>query len=301
MHRSLPLLAALLVLPSLVVAQPAPGCLPTQEQCLNDATLGLHAVPRSPGPGGGGSPGSCATAPTSFACDAPGMTSTFAVQAAVHEGYDLYLVAADIDPLRGLQSIELGLEITGSVFSTWTLCADGEAQAGGWPATGGGNVISWNTCQATTPDPGDPQGGAVAIAGFFYVYAYGDAEFRVKPGSVVPVKVSLLDCLGSELSPNRTQFGAVGFGSGTGVQPCFQNPIPTPVDCSTDPSLTAPVCCNDGACMWLDCQHTRVQCEALGGTWIEDVPCSELNTVCSTVPVEMRSWGAIKSTFGSGD
>jgi hypothetical protein len=147
--------------------------------------------------------------------------------------YNVYLLATrgPLSPLRGLQcgiTYETGSEGdeangTGVDVFGWTLCADLEFITTGpneWPAPGGGNLITWVECQQSQ----------LAVAGYFYVGAYGTDEMRI---TVRPVDglAKVADCGGAESEISAGNLGYVAFGAGQTVcnpclTPCNLQPIP---------------------------------------------------------------------------
>ncbi len=108
----------------------------------------------------------------------------------------------------------------------WVACGDLQFASTGWPASGGGNLVTWNTggtqC-STVPRLGNALVGAVAVAGYFYVGAYSPDLMRVV---VRPVDgaAKVADCTAVEDVVTggidaETFMGAVGFGR-PGINPC---------------------------------------------------------------------------------
>jgi hypothetical protein len=98
---------------------------------------------------------------------------------------DIYLVIAGGAAVQGIAGVSCGIEYNpssgqGLDMFAWTLCADLEftnvGPNGEWPESGGGNRITWaDNCQTTVLG----SDGAHAVAGCFYVYAYGPDTFKV--------------------------------------------------------------------------------------------------------------------------
>jgi hypothetical protein len=149
---------------------------------------------------------------------------------------DVYLVVARGQPGPGIAGISCGIQYdprpqNGVDMFGWTLCADMEFTNAGpngvWPASGGGNRITWSmedNCQRTVINPD----GVHAIAGAFYVYAYSEDYFSVTPNmNLVIPEFAVADCSAqaSYFSLNA-DMGTVGFGSITdgsfagGLNPC---------------------------------------------------------------------------------
>jgi hypothetical protein len=129
----------------------------------------------------------------------------------------------------GVGGLSLGLDYT-NLFVTFTSCTDGlEFTNNGWPASGGGNRITWTSCpapaglQATTPS------GIQVVFGAFYVYKYGvDTQFKIAKNQLSPGteddELVVGDC-GAAESPLSILAGAiVGVGSAEGYNPCGKIP-----------------------------------------------------------------------------
>ena len=89
-----------------------------------------------------------------------------------------------------------------------------------WPATGTGNLISWDAdenCQRIVYG----SYGVHAVAGSFYTYAYGDGSLTITPNSVAgDSDFRVVDCDGEE-SLLSTPGGSVGSGATQGFNPCL--------------------------------------------------------------------------------
>ena len=105
----------------------------------------------------------------------------------------------------------------------WTLCADMEFTNAGaygeWPASGGGNRITWSlvdACQRTVIDPD----GVHAIAGAFYVYAYSaDCLWVTRNENLTVPELAVADCTAQATYLGYRHAGWVGFGC-EGWTPC---------------------------------------------------------------------------------
>ena len=104
----------------------------------------------------------------------------------------------------------------------WHSCARMEFRGDGWPGPGSGNTITWGT-GSLCPEV------EIAVAGFFYVSAYGPAVMSVAPWPVTGV-VKIADCGAAEdrvLSRSRVGWIALGGASvGTDSDGC--NPVLEP-------------------------------------------------------------------------
>lgn len=152
---------------------------------------------------------------------------------------DVYLVIGQVNSV-GVNGVRLGIDYNGAPGAGldefgWTLCTDGlefpnAGPNGVWPAAGGGNTITWLTCQQTVIDPE----GIHAVVGSFYLYAYGPDTFSITPNNnlLSGAELQLSDCNGQITDfPLDTITGAVDFGGGYGVNPCtdIEPPPPPPV------------------------------------------------------------------------
>jgi hypothetical protein len=156
--------------------------------------------------------------------------SQYNVQGALHVSERaIYLLAVNPDVTAGVAGLSCGIDYKAAefagvdVFGYW-ICADTEV-AGGWPAAGTGNRITWDpvaNCQRTTVG-GE---GVHALAAVFYVYAYGDGVFEITGNPDTPdSELVVIDCAGNEhaqlVPPAR-----VGFGAPRGFNPCLAD-VPT--------------------------------------------------------------------------
>jgi hypothetical protein len=108
----------------------------------------------------------------------------------------------------------LGIDIYG-----WSLCADLQfptSAAPAWPEPGSGNLITWASetrCQI----------GPVAVAGYFYVGAYGAGRLEITPRSI-DAAAKLADCQSAEFALPATHLGWATFsdsGNEPGCNPCL--------------------------------------------------------------------------------
>lgn len=186
------------------------------------SVIALHGVPRTASP-----PFNCVVrnleGASGFSCDE--FTSD---SLSLGIGHDVYLVVANGNPQWGISALSCGLEFDDDIaVKEWRVCADIDYAGPGWPSTSGsGNRITWasrSNCQNTTLD----SHGVHAVAGAFYVYAYGDGELRITPNGVPQSGPELLvaDCRGRE-SEIADGAAVVGFGSRRGRNPCL---LPTAV------------------------------------------------------------------------
>jgi len=145
---------------------------------------------------------------------------------------DVYLVVALADPAFGIAGLSCGISynpaaVAGVDVFAWILCSDLEfpnaGPNGSWPASGGGNRITWAAgpnCQNA-----DLNGeGVHAVAGAFYIYAYSDDQMCVTGNlNLVVPEFKVADCNASE-SDVLFGGGCVGYGQ-AGYNPCDDTPV----------------------------------------------------------------------------
>ena len=153
---------------------------------------------------------------------------------------DVYLVVARALEAPGIAGLSCGIMYDGvapsgiDVFG-WYLCADLEFTNAGafgeWPEAGGGNRITWSmidACQRTVIGTD----GVHAIAGAFYIYAYGPDVLQVTPNNNLQSEpeLAVADCTASTtyLPVDGSAAGSVGFGQ-PGCNPCAENCGPPPI------------------------------------------------------------------------
>jgi hypothetical protein len=157
--------------------------------------------------------------------------SQYVVTGALHQSLLVYMVIAQVDtPLfsDGITGISMGIQYNGNTGQGldvigWTLCSDGieypnAGPRGDWPASGGGNVVTWITCQETRIG----NDGVHAVVGAFSVYAYSSDQMRITPNRNLDggSSFALANCQGSEKHPDTlVTLGRAGFGT-PGLNPC---------------------------------------------------------------------------------
>jgi hypothetical protein len=150
--------------------------------------------------------------------------------------YFLYVMGCNyLD--RGLGGIEFGINYPGGyepagglqpicVFD-WTLCADLEFPSTGWPAPGGGNLITWSTANCG-PDVQPEWFIMYKVAGFFYLGAYSPAQFTITTRPVSGL-FKVADCAAVELDLTHDGYarGIAGFGNTSLAWPgCYSQGLP---------------------------------------------------------------------------
>jgi hypothetical protein len=130
----------------------------------------------------------------------------------------------------GVGGISFGVEYTGLLFVNFINCTDGiPFTNNGFPASGGGNRLTWTTCpQAGSDDPAIsnmqatvPSGIQVCF-GAFYIYKYGqNMTFDISPNHLDSGdELAVGDC-GAAVSFLSPLAGAkVGIGTAQGYNPC---------------------------------------------------------------------------------
>lgn len=161
--------------------------------------------------------------------------STYTTHGDVGNGYDLYVVIGQGDS-TGIGGATFGITYNGlhgegiDVIGDWILCASGlEFPSAGWPASGTGNVLTWNpqTGCATTVIAGE---GVHATAGFLYVFAYGEDRFAITPHMKLDSGPALLvaDCTSREIPVPEYLAGYVDFGGDPALNPGYNPCAPVP-------------------------------------------------------------------------
>ncbi len=147
---------------------------------------------------------------------------------------DVYLVVARGDSVTGIVGASCGVQYNQAVgmgvdMHGWTLCADLESISagpnGGWPNSGGGNRMTWvasTNCQRTVA--GDQ--GVHAVAGAFYVYAYGtDVLNLTENKNVAFPELAVANCSGHTDHLPWARVAFVTFSAGgvlEGCNPCTE-------------------------------------------------------------------------------
>jgi hypothetical protein len=169
---------------------------------------------------------------------------------------DVYLVLARGDSL-GFAGLSCGLEYDNSPGQgvdvlTWTFCGDWQFPSVDWPESQSGSRMTWNTtlrCQNTAAGAD----GVHALAGVFYVYAYGSDSFRITehPRLVSGPELQVADCMNNIFFLDPAEdVGEVRFSTATamvGFNPCTQSGSvpgalpPPPVPPSPPPPPPGPV------------------------------------------------------------
>ena len=157
--------------------------------------------------------------------------SDYVAEGPLGENLLVYMVVAQADTPAfsdGIAGVSMGIEYNGNLGQgvdvySWTLCADGQeypnaGPRGEWPASGGGNTITWLTCQETRIG----SDGMHAVVGAFGVYAYSADLLKVTPNRNLQSGpfLGFANCDAEEVRPDSiSSSGWAGFGI-DGRNPC---------------------------------------------------------------------------------
>jgi hypothetical protein len=155
-------------------------------------------------------------------------------------GKDIYLVVAQAAQGPGVAGLSCGLSFDYGILFSWTNCATLEFRNNGWPASGGGNRITWATstaCQTTVVG----SDGVHAVAGVFYMYAYdpGQGTLAITQNlGIVPPELQVADCAATESNLTLGAVGRVAISGNSNdsrrCNPCLEDCLgPIPVREST--------------------------------------------------------------------
>jgi len=176
---------------------------------------------------------------TKNACSLPGLTS----QGVNYDDpgtspdsfYFTYLIVCNGSDSTGVAGLECGIDYPAAIqVYNWNLCGDLEFPSTGWPAAGGGNLVTWdadNNCQSQPSNPLVPY-TVIAVAGYFYMGAYGPSQMDVTPRPITGF-AKVADCSAREddlLGFIPSRLGFAGFGGTFGYNSCI---IWDPVEEST--------------------------------------------------------------------
>lgn len=168
--------------------------------------------------------------------------TSYVIDGALNTDYSMYLVVGQISPTDtlealagGIRGITLGIQYAGGTsgikINSWTTCADLEFPNGSpqWPASAGGNVMTWVDCQGTNIDPD----GKHIVVGAFSIYAYGADVFQITDNkNLANPALELADCNGATFNVDPLHAGFIRFGGGSSCNPCL-TPCIVPVTPTT--------------------------------------------------------------------
>jgi hypothetical protein len=103
-----------------------------------------------------------------------------------------------------------------------------------WPASGGGNLMTWDAtgpqCTPASGVPGNSVIGATAVFGYFYIGSYSPSQLRITPRPVDGI-AQVANC-GSQVdnvqdgpTDAETFLGVLGIAGGTAINPCGREPV----------------------------------------------------------------------------
>lgn len=169
------------------------------------------------------------------AAAAPTCSEIVTAGALYPQAYFAYLLVTDADSTAGVAGVQCGISYNGAPSAgveiySWTNCATLEFSSGGWPMSGSGNLITWDsTARCQRNQPGGPGTGVVAVAGYFYCAAYGSDTLRITIREVdgtarVASCAAIEDVLDSIQQPSTpSPLGFAVFspgGTAAGYNPC---------------------------------------------------------------------------------
>ena len=167
--------------------------------------------------------------------------SDYVVQGSLNQDLLVYMVVRVDSLSSGIAGVTAGIEYNGNFgqgvdVTSWTLCTDGlefpnAGPRGDWPASGGGNSITWITCAGQRIG----NDGLHGVVGAFGVYAYSADQLKITPNRNLEIGPSLTvaNCSGGEVHLDSTFAGGwAGFWT-IGRNPCrltstgIGDPLPT--------------------------------------------------------------------------
>jgi len=145
----------------------------------------------------------------------------------------LYLIVGSAAARVGGVSLGIRYEHLGV---EWTSCAGGhQLRNNDWPASCGGNAISWATCPTAESEyVANTPNGIQVLFGYFYIYGYGvDTRFEIIPNpGIEPLELAVFDCGFQKDALDISHAGVMGYGL-QGYNPCCGDwwfPPPPPWD-----------------------------------------------------------------------
>lgn len=131
---------------------------------------------------------------------------------------------------EGVGALSFGIEYE-DLFVTFTSCTDGlEFPNNGWPASGGGNRITWTTCPAPAGLQAETADGLQVCFGAFYVYKYGTPTmFSIIRNPLEPGpeddELAVSDCNGEVSYLSILLATQVGVGTTWSYNGCLHGPV----------------------------------------------------------------------------
>lgn len=156
--------------------------------------------------------------------------------APVGGNYYTYLLVTDGNQAAGIAGVQFGIVYPAGWFVEWHICATLEFAMAGFPQSGTGDLVTWDsTTRCQRSEPGGAGTGVVAPAGYFYMTPYTPGVMQVVPRQADNV-AKVADCTAAEdvvegggVVRTPSHLGAAGFPSG-GFNPCG---LVTPVQSTT--------------------------------------------------------------------
>ncbi len=153
--------------------------------------------------------------------------TSYHMQLVIDHGDSMATVIAG-NPAAGLAGVQFGVEYpsgaAGIGIFSWNLNATLEFTSRQFPASGGGNLITWNSgtlCQSSR----------LTCAGWFYLGAYQASTFHLVKRQV-DNKTGLADCNAKEFALELGNLGFAAFSAGAltqGCNPCLDDCAPVAV------------------------------------------------------------------------
>lgn len=153
--------------------------------------------------------------------------SSYVVDWTTHSLAWVYLVVGQADSAAGISYLDVGVMTQNpTTFTTWFQCvyaSELPSTSPPWPDPGSGNTFTWGPCQQNNI-AGE---GTHAIAGTFYVYAYGTELLSLIPNPTdASTDIVVKDCASTTSIIPPDQTGRVGFDCSGGYNPCAGGPVP---------------------------------------------------------------------------
>jgi hypothetical protein len=250
--------------------------------------------------------------------------------------YFAYVLVGEAAQATGASGVSFGIQYNSGAWSglymhSWHLCADAESPTAGWPASGTGNTVSWNSetnCQRT--EPGGAGTGVVATAGYFNVSAYTPVQLFLTPNPATGT-ATVTTCTGitDVIAPPDTchqlsSLGFAGFGGMPGFRPCYISLGSCPCQI-TGPPICAPgstgnryarASYDPGSLFWSISGNGVIDSTSGAAVWVTagavgtftlhlridhpdwwDVDCEKVVTVEDNIPTRPTTWGGIKALY----
>lgn len=188
------------------------------------------------------------------------------------QSYFAYLLVTDADSAAGIAGVQCGVAYNdtanaGVDIYSWTSCATIEFQSTGWPASGGGNLVTWDAstkCQRF--QSGGPGTGVLAVAGYFYCASYGQDTLRVTTRPIDnAAKIAACSSNEDVVESTAVQFNPSHLGYAV-FSPLGQVPGYSPCGLGGGGELRVPGGGDDNAELWSSGYDPTLG-QRLGATW----------------------------------